>query len=131
MAGCHVKPEQMFHLIWGYNEQYFERVLNETAALGTNVLLGKQVPENELWVVTAVSSYNADHKPDAVIIGILKDTTYNTLFSDAPSAANVTVAWSGLATMVKDDRAFGILTGCTANDDIALYIHGYKMKLTQ
>lgn len=131
MDGCHVKPEQIFNLIWGYNDQYFEVVSDLTADAGTNILLGTQVPDDELWVVTSVATYNNTNKPGASMVGVLKGGDYNVLNSDAPSAKSVAVTWSGLATMVKDDRAFAILTGCTANDDIYLYAHGYKMKLAQ
>jgi len=131
MAGCHVQPEQMFNLIWGYNGQYLERVEVANATAGKNVLLGTEVPPGELWVVTGLVARDESNVVTSGAVGVYDGSEYVHAGYTADPARRVPITYSGLLPMVEGDKASATFWGCTLNDDLDLWIVGYKMKLAQ
>jgi len=131
MTGCHVQPEQMFNLIWGYNAAYAERISNLAASLGANFLYGTVVPAGELWVAVSLVAFDTIHNPDLISLGVYDATTWFNLTQKAGPGIGATVEWTGIAPIPAGSKAFAYFTSCNAGDDIYLDIIGYKMKLTQ
>lgn len=131
MPGCHVQPEQMFNLIWGYNAIYKERISNTNANAGANFLYGTVVPTGQLWVGASLVGFNVNRSPTAISLGLYDGTTWYNLTQRAGAGAGVTIEWTGLAPLAAGSRFFAYITGCAAGDDIYLDIVGYKMVLTQ
>jgi len=131
MPGCHVQPEQMFNLIWGYNAPYAERVSNLNAGAGANFLLGTIVPTGEVWVACSLTAYDANNNPTAITLGLFDNVGSYDLTRRAGPGVNVTIEWNGLAVASAGGKFYAYITGCVAGDDIYLDIVGYKMKLSQ
>jgi len=131
MTGCHVQPEQMFDLIWGYNAGYAERVSNLNAANGGNILSSTIVPTGEVWVACSLVAFNDSRNPTTIFLGLDDRTTWYNLTRKAGAGVGLSTEWSGMAVAPAGSRFYAYITGCVAGDHIYLEIVGYKMKLTQ
>jgi hypothetical protein len=131
MTGCHVKPEQVFNLILGYNDDYLEQASNTNAAAGNNFLYGTVVPADEVWVVCGISGINVTRAITQISGGIYNGSTYHALFgANSPAASQI--VYCPISLIVgPGNKVYAIYIGCTAGDDIYLNIAGYKVKLTQ
>ena len=131
MSGCHVQPEQMFNLIFGYNDQYAEVVSSTNAVVGTNELLGTVVPSGEVWVVTAALAFDVQTAASAICIGLYDGSEYYYAIREKSPAAASPVNLVSTYVMKPGDKALGRFFGCVAGDDIYAHFLGYKMKLSQ
>ena len=131
MAGCHVKPEQAFNLIFGYESQYFERVFDLNPGASTKFLYGTAVDPGEVWVITSMAAFNNTRDPATISVGVYDGATWMNATQQAGPGAGITISYQGQLPMKAGDKAFAYFTGGQAADDLYLDIIGYKMKLTQ
>lgn len=131
MAGCHVKPEQMFNLIFGYNAPYFEAGVIYSAAAGYNEIVFSTVPSGQLRIVRSVAAKDAITGGGYINFYIYYIATSFPITDSLVGGANL---WRG----VKVDVVLpaGALLYCTwsgavAGDLLEFRATGYNMKLTQ
>ena len=131
LGGCHIKPEQFFNLIFGYNDIYEARVDTTTTPAGDNRWAPAAVPAGEVWVITAMQGYNLTTatgvlhcgKYDGTLQYIVKFTLYYT-----PTRI---IDWSGVLVLHEGDYPYIMFGSCALNDRRVGHIVGYKMKLSQ
>ena len=127
--GCHIKPEQFFNLIFGYNDYYWH--YNSTTNWGAdyNFMSGDAVPAGEVWVVMAAHIKNISRGASMAIsvknaagqqIGLKSATT---------SVAGEAMAWSGMAILKEGDYIFYEIGDAVAGDGGNWGSLGYKMKV--
>ena len=131
MGGCHVQPEQMFNLIFGYNDQYRQVVWTASATLGANRQYGTEVPAGEVWVVTSMCAYDGTNNPGQIAVGMYNGSSYLNVNMAVGVVANQAVVFNGLMVMKAGDKAQAFYGSCTAGDGLTFAITGYKMKLVQ
>lgn len=130
MVGCHVQPEQIFNLIFGYNDRYAES-FGKTATGATEICLGTQVPAGEVWIVEAIAGANATRRATLIYLQVYDGTIHMPLNIAQPDATSLMLFWEGKITLKQTDRIRIVITGCVATDVLTAYAWGYKMKLTQ
>ncbi len=129
VAGCHIKPEQFFNLIFGYNNIYEARVDTTTTSAGDNRWAPDVVPAGEVWIITSFQGWNATTatgtlhcgKWDATNQNIVKDTRYYT-----PTRI---IDWQGNLVLKAGWYPYIMWSACALNDRRIGYIVGYKMKV--
>ena len=131
VAGCHIKPEQFFNLIFGYNDRYAQQVSNLNASAGSNYLFGTTVPAGEIWVVGTMAASNVNTISSGISVGVYDGATYYTLTAKKSPAAAEWVPWSGIMVLKEGDRLFAWFGACAAGDDLFFNANGYKMKVAQ
>ena len=78
MPGCHVQPEQMFNLIFGYSDAFAETI--EVVGTGGNdVAGGSIVPSGEVWVATGISAQHNDPTARHTMLGVNDGTDSHSL----------------------------------------------------
>lgn len=130
-GGCHVKPEQMFNLIFSYYDQYLELLETDDAPAGAFALSGTAVPADEVWVVRFVTARNKITNPSQIRIGILEGATLYPFVEAVAPGANIFVELNGMLVLKEADKVRARFGGCVLGDDLEVNISGYKMKLTQ
>jgi len=131
MAGCHVQPEQMFNLIFGYNAQYAEYVSTITGAAPDRWVYLSEVPVGEVWVVTNISASDVTAAPSSIQLYVYDGAGYFSLAEDtSPVRAAMTVA-QGWFVMKFGDRIAIRYRGVVAGHSTYGTALGFKMKLTQ
>lgn len=131
MSGCHVKPEQMFNLIFGFHSQWLEEVDNANATAGDTWLTYTEVPPNEIWIATSVGGALTDRAPTAIEAFIYDGSSYYCIASEV---APVTRDWwkeQGWWILVEGDTMRIRVRGCNAGDDTWSSVTGFKMRVVQ
>lgn len=130
MGGCHVQPEQMFNLIFGYNSGYIEEGFDLSAPAGTVTKDLSTVPSGEVWVICAARAINNSRLARCVIV--VHDAAGNyTLQDQTTTASQNSVVWSGALPVAAGSNMRFYFQGTTLNDDLYYSALGYKMKLSQ
>lgn len=131
MHGCHVKPEQMFNLIFGYNAQLLWSLV-EGAGANNCTKDGPEVPSDEVWVIEVIAFADSGRALTRVQIRIKEDAdTYyleDNLTTGGAGKFNSTRGPYYLAGGQKLNIYYG---GSLTADDVWMILNGYKMKLTQ
>ena len=130
MTGCHVQPEQMCNLIFGYNSGYYEYLTDVSAPAGTIFKYGTIVPDGEAWVVQSVAGCNVNRQA-VVILCVNSGANYVVLADVLTPAANRYGVWTGSFVMGPGARFCVIFFGTILNDDVYWAAGGYKMVLSQ
>ena len=128
--GCHVKPEQFFNLIFGYNDKYWEAGSNLNTPAGIVVVTLTPVPAGEAWVLTAANCENAS-AARAMCIDVGDGTNYITLVDATGSGYRKGIQWAGNVVMKEGDRVRFVFFDTVLNEDTYWKAMGYKMKLVQ
>ena len=130
MYGCHIQPEQMFNLIFGYNGTYIDQKSNLNASEGPNWLYGNVVPVGEVWVITVMRGINLNRTTE-ILLGSYDGTTISAVQDCVQPSTSASVVWSGMMVLPAGYRTIAGFVSCQAGDDIYFDIHGYKMKVSQ
>uniref|UniRef100_A0A6H1ZVR7 Uncharacterized protein n=1 Tax=viral metagenome TaxID=1070528 RepID=A0A6H1ZVR7_9ZZZZ len=131
VAGCHVKPEQFFNLIFGFNAIVSEYQENLSAAAGDNWLIFSTVPTGEVWIITLIAGVNRTSAPTRIDAFDYDGANYRCL-GDTPSpGASVHAVFHRFIPIAADHSVRVRVRGCVLNDDIDANILGFKMKLSQ
>ena len=117
------------NLLLGYNAVYHDRVVETSASAGENNLYGEAVPENEIWIITAMSAWNNTRSIDVVTVGIVTDISTQWVDNVLSPAAQELAKFSGHLILAEGHKAWGYYSSCTEGDLLVLEIFGYKMAL--
>lgn len=129
-GGCHVKAEQFFNLIWGYNDYYRELDSDLNAAAGQNLKTLSAVPTGEIWVVQHVVGYN-DNRGVRILLRIRDGSDRYDLKDEISSGAGVRVIWTGEVAMYPTEQIEVAFLNTILNDDLYWGARGYKVKTSQ
>jgi hypothetical protein len=130
MNGCHIKPEQFFNLIFGYNAIYAESGSDLNPGAGTVVQTMSAVPAGEIWILQQVSLRNTA-RGARMIAHVYNGTTEWDLIDQTTGAAGVRAIWTGAVVMQAGDYIRLAFYATTAGDDLYWQARGYKMKVSQ
>ena len=115
-------PDQLV----GYSDVYRQTVTDADAAAGSNTLDGTAVPASTLYVVTALSMYNATSTYTLAQLGVLSGGTFYPMHMAAGAAVNVGVMWRGRMILKEGEKIRAFFGGVTLNDNIHVHILGWK-----
>jgi len=118
-------------MIFGYSDAYHEPESSLTGAAGDRLLTASTVPEGEVWVVTSVIAFNIDSATTNTRIQIYDGSGRAVVFVEYAPAAKKVLGGHCNIVMKKDDRLEAKFFGCALDDDIYMYINGYKMKVEE
>lgn len=118
-------------LVWGYSDTYREYIYEDNVDAGTNLLDGSAVPAGEIWVVTFVRAHCVQAGLTRINIYQYYDTTSLYLYSVESPAAYVYAGGPCSIVMEEGDKIRAAFLNCALNDDIRLYITGYKMAIAE
>jgi len=131
MAGCHVQPEQMLQLIWGYNAVVGQSVAKLSTGGVTTDCVSAAVATDEAWVVQITTSRHTDPAARRLQLFVNRGGTIITLLDKTGVVVTESINLNSSFTMVAGDtltaRGVNLVNGCTLYLD---YV-GYKMKLSQ
>lgn len=118
------------NLLWGYNDQLFEKKVNLAALLGDNILYHTAVPAGEVWVVTGASAVDAN-TATRIQLGMSGGGTFSIIWDYGTPAPGVWVATPAENIVLKAGALMWTdFLVCAVGDDIYSSIWGYKMKVT-
>jgi len=129
MPGCHVQPEQMFNLIWGYNGQYQERAGDTSMPAGGADKDLTPVPAGQVWVVNCIWAKN-DNRGCQVHLKVVCGANIHTLKYETTPAAVAVSSITGAFVLKEGDFVRVTFAGLTLNDDCYWGALGYKMVLS-
>lgn len=130
MAGCHVKVEQAFNLIFGYNAVYTEYgggTVSGTAYQWS----GTPVPSGEVWVVQFIFARDTTSNPGTVRHTFYDGSNYHTCSYVVSPGLRVPVVFVGNIPMAAGMYPVIFLGGVVNGDSIDAGVWGYKMVLSQ
>lgn len=131
MNGCHVQPEQMFNLIWGYNGHFAQYLTHTKSGAGEYNMDFTSVPSDEVWMLQALAA--ADFHAVVRVVGSIETTggVWAPVFDTDLVAATEYMCWTG--AIVIPPLAFATISFKAVGNGHVVRgrICGYKMKLTQ
>lgn len=131
VGGCHVKPEQFFNLIWGYNDRYAEADSELDPDAGEYYAYFTTVPAGEVWVLQLVMGADVTNAKRIQLRVEITGAAAYMLKDETPAAADQWVLWSGEVVLKEGDRASVRFFSVTAGDDLYWRAWGYKMVISQ
>ncbi len=113
--------------IWGYEDRLAEREDHTKVGAGTYNMDFDQVPAGEVWVVTAIASYNS--ASNGYHEYLLSDSvTYYPVYPFGYASANIWRVTAPMHLVLKeDDRMRIVFRDCQNNDILIGTLTGYKM----
>lgn len=130
MSGCHVQPEQMFNLVFGYAGQILEADY-VTTSNGTTSVLSTAVPPDEIHIVTQITVYHNDTVARTIRL-LLEEGGGDCVLARVDGVDNlVTVDRQGWWVLVEGDQIEGRAISLASGKRVYLTISGYKMILSQ
>jgi hypothetical protein len=130
MGGCHVKPEQIFNLIFGYSDHYAEWTRDNNMPAGFKRETGLVVPAGEIWVLNNVGAQNQQRAGD-ITLGINDGTNNYSLTRGTASGGAGPVSWNGQLVLPAGWSVSWDFNNTVLNDDCIWWAVGYKMVLSQ
>jgi len=131
MVGCHVQPEQMFNLIWGYND-IWDEVMGFTATATSGSKSSGVVPAGEIQVLQVATMYNQTRAGSTIAWVIVNPSAkWFELSSQTALAQYAPGVWSGTVVLAAGDYVLLSYAAVQVNDVLVGGVRGYKMKLTQ
>ena len=113
--------------LWGYTDIWSERVFDDNADAGVNLLQGAVVPAGFVCVLQAAHIRNINSAGGSSFINAMCDAAPVYLcFTDA-LAWNTPLMWGGQIVLHAGDRVQAYMLNCTAGDDIELVYTGYMV----
>ena len=131
VAGCHIKPEQFFNLIFGYNDTLHDK--KTVTSTGTSATMDSSaVPAGEIWIVRQVSGGSGSRQATLLDCQIYEAaTTLHGLGAVQPVGTSWTLCRETEVILKATDQIRGIFYGVANGDSVSMTIHGYKMKVSQ
>jgi len=117
------------NLPFTYMDSYIETVSNLLTPAGGQFIYGTAVTAGELWVVTAIAAKNINTVATTIGLGTYDGVNYTELAANTPTATIIRTVYAGWIPVPAGSKVYAFFGGCTLNDDIFLYIHGFKMQL--
>lgn len=117
------------NVLAGYSDTYFQSMYVHNHAAGSHTFSASTVPAGEMWVVTAISAYDADNILDGIRFIKREDTIDGIFHAGYPSEGGEIIAWSGQVYLKEGNKILVLMMGMQDGDDIYTVIHGYKMKV--
>jgi len=131
MSGCHVQPEQMFNLIFGYKDRYAEKI-DWTMAGASETKSTTAVPAGEIWILNSLSIRNINGAATNFTVFLaVAAVEYVTCAWASGYVAYQTLYWNGSIVLKEGDNVRFLVTAAAAGENIEARIWGYKMKLSQ
>lgn len=130
MPGCHVKPEQMFNLIFGYAGQILEKTEVEGAGDHTSAY-STPVPPNELHVMTGISAKHDDVNSRTLMLRVWDGTDFYHIARREGIAKTEILDRQGMWILVEGDMIEARCLSLGAGKSVFCEINGYKMILSQ
>lgn len=131
MSGCHVQPEQMFNLVFGYNAIWAEDEAH-LATGGDGTRTSDTVPVGEVWVLTHVSMSDTTRTAVNYFWEITDAGGLITRFLVQLAVDRYIVSrWDGWIALQAGEYVTLYYSGTALNDAMYGAFRGYKMKLTQ
>jgi len=115
--------------LWGYTDRWQQEVVNLAAAAGTNNLSTTAVPSGYVYILQAATVLDVTSATVGLHLYLVGGTFNYYLALSAGGAAATRLIWNGEVALKAGDIVRASLVGCTLNDDIYLYVWGYKMKV--
>jgi len=115
--------------LFSYKDRYAEEKSNINAAAGPNSLEASNVPAGEVWFVQAVSMLNRNTAATNVYAEARAPGAGVRFFLDDSLVADVVTLWNGLILLKAGDHIRVHWEGCSAGDELYMWVHGYKMTL--
>lgn len=129
-GGCHVQPEQMFNLIFGYAGQ----VLEATSAVGAGAnksTYSTAVPADEVHVITNVAARHDDGDNRTLMLRVWDGADYYHIARLGNVPKTDVLDRQGMWILVEGDMIEARALSLGAGDNVYVEINGYKMILTQ
>ncbi|MBA7568658.1 hypothetical protein ES708_10392 [subsurface metagenome] len=117
-------------LLSGYTENLCIRTQEIHAAAGNVNLDVEAVPGGELWVVTSLFAMNSVSNVTKVLVSIVYEDVPYYLATCGALAEWVGFTWNGNVYLPEGYFIRARFYGCTAEDDIEIAVHGYKLTVT-
>ena len=94
---------------------------------GSTVLDSCPVPPDKMWVITAITAYNADANMTKLELGRVTGGTNYRLKLKKDPLQHDGIDWQGSVVLKTNDSIRSIHTGGAAGNNIWLYILGYEI----
>jgi len=131
MSGCHVKPEQIFNLIFGYNDRWAHDLSGVVSGDGAYSASVGLVDDTEIYVAQFVYIRNRSGQRGDSFIRFHDGTDmYYAALAVTPTRYTPLI-WNGSVPMKYGDQVYVKQDSCLNNDVMEAGVWGYKMKLTQ
>jgi len=122
---------QKLPMLWGYSGVYAEVVSELTAVAPDDSINGTAVDPGEVWVVKGLSAQDANNAFTTLTLGFNHDGAWHWVKRQTTIAVGEIVVWDGEVILDAGDYVHASFAGVTANDDLYLYVWGYKMKVAE
>lgn len=117
------------NVIWGYNDRYQEAKIDYHATVNL-IQATTPVPEGELWVVQQIAAMNATNDFDRLWFQAKTDEPEaQPLLDEKNLIAAQLYPWVGSIILKEGDIIQSYTYGNTFEDDLYLWVWGYKMKV--
>lgn len=130
MAGCHLKPEQLFSLLFGYSEEWLENDFVTGAATPGDVYL-TAVPAGEIWVVTHAMCRHTDPAARTIAAGIYDGANPSYFFQGVGVAAQVYVESPVWWVLPAGYQVTATANTLAAARRLYVYVTGFKQIISQ
>lgn len=131
IGGCHVKPEQFFNLIFGYNDRWTEDLSGIQSGAGTWEVHTTAVPAGYIYLLQFFYIKNTSGARGTATLRVNDGTDdFWMVQEDSPGRYEV-VSFIGNLVLKEGDIAYMKQVSCADGDEISCGAWGYKMKLTQ
>lgn len=130
-SGCHVKPEQIFSLIFGYSDRWTDWLGGTQSGAGNYVAYTTAPGSDEIFVVHVVFIRNTSGARGQAFIEARDGVETYVLNWDAGLARYETMLYSGSLVLKGGDQIRVRMNDCLDGDVISAGAWGYKMTLTQ
>ena len=94
---------------------------------GTTILDSSAVPTGKMWVITAITAYNADANMTRLELGRLPGAVCYRLKLKKDPIQYDGIDWQGSVVLDAGDKIRSIHTGGAAGNNIWLFINGYEI----
>lgn len=117
-------------LVWNYEDTLAVAASNLSAAAGQNVLDTAAFGAGFVYVVQAIVGIDITSAPSQIRLLVVSDGNFVPLKQVATPGVDTPVEWTGHITLKAGDKVRVRFQGCTLNDDLWVYVLGYKMAVT-
>lgn len=107
-------------------DKYQENIIDLNAGAGTNTQDSSPVPSGEIWVVQSICSFNNTNAMSLTHLGVQDGAAYTRLSMMLTPGANVGLLVHKDIYLYPTQFIRCKYIGCTLNDDLYLYLSGYK-----
>jgi len=131
MAGCHVKPEQMFNLIFGYNDRVTDYAVKDSSATGFLDQVFPVVGPDVIYVVQAIWCQPRESATAVAYMGIKDGTNPHWIGASGVLAQYEPYTVTGQFVLKQGDQVLVSVMSGGDTKEFWMGYWGYKMKLVQ